>query len=255
MSRRAIIIGAGPAGLTAAYELLARTDVVPVVIEKGGQVGGISKTVVFEGNRLDMGGHRFFSKSDRVMDWWLDMLPLQRIDEGGLSISYHGRSRNTGGGDEGPDPDVEDRVMLVRGRRSSIFYAGQFFDYPLSLRPATLLRLGVFRTARIGASYLRSAFFPIRPERNLEEFLINRFGRELYHTFFKSYTEKVWGVPCQEISAAWGAQRIKDVSVGRALRHWLGGVLPGRAPDPKRVPTSLVERFLYPKHGPGQMWE
>jgi len=210
--RRALIIGAGPAGLTAAYELATRTDIVPLVLERSSHMGGISRTVEYRGNRIDVGGHRFFSKSDRV--------------------------------------------MLLRERRSRIYYLRQFFDYPISLTPETLRKLGGWRALRIGLSYARSALFPIRPERNLEEFFINRFGRELYLTFFKSYTEKVWGTPCENISAAWGAQRVKGLSITRAVLHFVKRLLaPDRGVHQKQTETSLIEQFLYPKYGPGQMWD
>jgi protoporphyrinogen oxidase len=257
MTRYAIIVGAGPAGLTAAYELLQRTDLIPIVVESDLQVGGISKTVRFQQYRMDIGGHRFFSKSDRVMQWWLDHLPLERQPEGAVQFSYHGKSRSTETAADAPDANVDDLVMLVRQRHSRIFYAGHFFDYPISLSPDTLIKLGFQRAVRIGATYLWRTVRPLRPEENLEQFLINRFGDELYRTFFKSYTEKVWGVECQKISAAWGAQRIKDVSVGRAIRDWVGKRFGRRdgSIDQKQTSTSLVERFLYPKYGPGQLWE
>ncbi|HUP59008.1 MAG TPA: NAD(P)/FAD-dependent oxidoreductase [Thermoanaerobaculia bacterium] len=251
----AIIIGAGPAGLTAAYELLERTGVKPIVLEATDMLGGISRTVNYKGNRIDIGGHRFFSKSDRVMDWWLNVLPLQRLT-GKQTITYHRRTTTVGSDGEGPDPETEDRVMLLRSRRSRIYFSRRFFDYPISLSPDTLLELGLWRTVKIGLSYVRAALFPIKPERNLEEFFINRFGRELYATFFKSYTEKVWGVPCDEISAEWGAQRVKGLSITKAIVHFAKQIF-GRARDikQKQVETSLIEQFLYPKFGPGQMWE
>ena len=254
--RTAVIIGAGPAGLTAAYELLERTDVRPIVLEATDQLGGIARTVNYKGNRIDIGGHRFFSKVDRVMEWWLHMLPLQRLaDPKQQTITYHHRSTSVAGG-EGPDPDQADRVMLLRERRSRIYFNRRFFDYPISLSPDTLKKLGIFRSARIGFSYIRSALFPIKPERNLEEFFINRFGRELYRTFFKDYTEKVWGVPCQDISAEWGAQRIKGLSITKAIAHFVKKLFaPKRDIAQKGTETSLIEQFLYPKFGPGQMWD
>lgn len=256
MSRKAIILGAGPAGLTAAHELLKRTEIVPVVLEKDAQVGGLSKTVMFKGNRMDIGGHRFFSKSDRVMQWWLEMLPLEKLEHREMSSAYHEYVRALTQDAAGVDPKTEDQVMLVGTRHSRIFFAGKFFDYPISLTPKTLLNLGVWRSFKIGSSYLWRVLFPKRPVWNLEDFMINRFGDELYRTFFEAYTEKVWGVPCRQISAAWGAQRIKDVSVGRAILHWIRR---GRGATSdlaqKDVSTSMIERFLYPKFGPGQMWE
>jgi protoporphyrinogen oxidase len=252
----AVIIGAGPAGLTAAYELLERTSIRPVVVESTDYMGGISRTVNYKGNRIDIGGHRFFSKSDRVMDWWLNILPLQRVSGSSQPIRYQGRTTTVAGGNDGPDPDQTDRVMLLRQRRSRIYFMRRFFDYPISLSPETLRKLGLKRTIRIGFSFLRASLFPVRPERNLEEFFINRFGRELYGTFFKSYTEKVWGVPCNEISAEWGAQRIKGLSIIKAITHFFKK-LTRRSADiaQKATETSLIEQFLYPKFGPGQMWE
>ncbi len=249
----AVIIGAGPAGLTAAYELLERTGIRPIVIESSEYMGGISRTVNYKGNRIDIGGHRFFSKSDRVMNWWLSILPMQSA--GSQTIAYRGRSRSVSA-PEGPDPQTEDRVMLIRARRSRIYFNRTFFDYPIKLSASTLRKLGLLGSTRIGFSYLRRALFPIRPERNLEEFFINRFGAELYRTFFKSYTEKVWGVPCNEISAEWGAQRVKGLSITAALLHYAKGFLGGtRGIAQKKTETSLIEQFLYPKYGPGQMWD
>jgi protoporphyrinogen oxidase len=254
---RAVIIGAGPAGLTAAYELLTRTDIVPIVLEKSDYVGGISRTVRYKGNRIDIGGHRFFSKSDRVMNWWLNILPMQAVDGSHAEITYQQQKTTVPSHSQSIDPETEDRVMLVRKRKSRIYFMRKFFEYPITLSGDTLRKLGLFKTIRIGLSYLRSLIFPIRNESNLEEFFINRFGRELYLTFFKSYTEKVWGIECKEISAEWGAQRIKGLSILKTITHVLKKLLPKRANDisQKDVETSLIERFLYPKYGPGQMWE
>ena len=153
-----------------------------------------------------------------------------------------------------PDPDL---VMLIRPRQSRIYYLRKFFDYPIKLTGMTLRNLGVNRTLRVGTSYLASRVKQITPEKSLEDFLINRFGRELYLTFFKSYTEKVWGTPCNEISAEWGAQRIKGLSLTTAVKHFVRKTLKGSSGDvaQKGVDTSLIERFMYPKFGPGQLWE
>ncbi|MBI1247099.1 NAD(P)-binding protein [bacterium] len=250
----AIIIGGGPAGLTAAYELQQRTDIRPIVLELGDDVGGISRTIEYQGNRIDIGGHRFFSKSNRVMDWWLNLLPIQKTDEASQSITYQQKSTTIDAG-EGPDPNEVDDVMLVRPRQSRIYYRRKFFNYPISLSANTIMNLGPVTMAKMGMSYMYSQMRPTQPETNLEHFLVNRFGRELYLTFFKDYTEKVWGVPCNEISAEWGAQRIKGLSVAKAIKSALAK--PFRSSGDLRqkgVETSLIERFLYPKFGPGQMW-
>jgi protoporphyrinogen oxidase len=259
MRSRVLIIGAGPAGLTAAYELASAGVGDVVVLEATGEVGGLSRSVNYKGNRIDIGGHRFFSKSDWVMDWWLRMLPLaaDASDEASgqaLRIAYQGKSRGVMPGAMASATDA--RVMLVRSRLSRIYFDGKFFDYPLKANLETALKLGLGRCAVFAASYLWAKLFPHRPERNLEEFFINRFGRRLYLQFFKEYTEKVWGTPCERISAQWGAQRVKGLSVASALRHALrrmfrrGGTGFGAAEQ-----TSLIERFLYPKYGPGLMWE
>jgi protoporphyrinogen oxidase len=260
MSERvAIIIGAGPAGLTAAYELAEKTDIKPLVFEAADDVGGIARTFQYKGNRIDLGGHRFFSKSDRVMDWWREVLPLQRYVDSAdsrIEIKYQRKTRWIDLPEDGPNPDETDDVMLVRERVSRILFRGRFFDYPLSLSLRTLANLGLMSTFRIGFSYMRSHLFPIRPERTLEDFFINRFGRELYGTFFKDYTEKVWGVPCHEISAEWGAQRVKGLSIVAVLVHALKSLRPKSGSiDQKDTETSLIEQFLYPKFGPGHMWE
>ncbi len=251
--KTAIIIGAGPAGLTAAYELLARTDIRPVILEATADLGGISKTINHKGNRIDIGGHRFFSKSDRVMQWWTHILPLQgRPSRDDLAF---GRdvplSREPGA----PDPETTDNVMLTRERISRIFFLNKFFDYPLTLGFNTLAGLGLFRTARITTSYLHGWAAPIRPERSLEDFFINRFGRQLYATFFRDYTQKVWGVPCSEISAEWGEQRVKGLSIKRALADAAKALVRrDNSVGQRAAETSLIRRFLYPKLGPGQMW-
>jgi protoporphyrinogen oxidase len=253
MSRQALIIGAGPAGLTAALELLRRTDIKPIVLEADDCVGGISRTVNYLGNRIDIGGHRFFSKSDWVMDWWKEILPVEATGEDQIEITYQNKKREVSAGGAPVDGD---RLFMVRSRLSRIYFLRKFFDYPLKLSLGTLANLGLVRVLRIGSSYAWARLFPRRQEKTLEDFLVNRFGRELYLTFFRDYTEKVWGVPCREISAEWGAQRIKGLSIGKAVLHALKSLLPARKDvAQKQVSTSLIERFLYPKFGPGQMWE
>jgi protoporphyrinogen oxidase len=254
----AIIIGAGPAGLTAAIELQRNSKIKPIVLEASHAIGGISRTVRYKGNRMDIGGHRFFSKSDRVMQWWLGMMPVEAGAGADGQLGYQGRQREVPAAESGPDPAVEDLVMLVRQRKSRIYFLRRFFDYPIRLTAATLRKMGAARTLRCGLSYMRSALLPQREEHSLEDFLINRFGKQLYLTFFKSYTEKVWGVPCHEISAEWGAQRIKGLSLKGVAFHFLKRTFaPRRSGDiaQKQTETSLIEKFLYPKLGPGQLWE
>jgi protoporphyrinogen oxidase len=257
VSQTAVIVGAGPAGLTAAFELLQRTGVRPLVFESDSQVGGISKTIEYRGNRMDLGGHRFFSKSDWVMNWWQSILPVagQRYsDVRPVELTYQGQKRDFA--PQGNTAAHPDKVMLVRSRLSRIFYRRRFFDYPLKLNRTTLGNLGAAYTAAVGASYLKARLRPRVPELTLEDFLVNRFGDRLYRTFFKDYTEKVWGVACREISAEWGAQRIKGLSISKALLHAASRPFKmGTGTAQKDVETSLIERFLYPKLGPGQMWE
>jgi protoporphyrinogen oxidase len=295
--RTSIIIGAGPAGLTAAYEMLKRTDIKPVILEKSGDIGGISKTINYKGNRMDIGGHRFFSKSDRVMDWWLNILPLEKGGKKG-DIHYQNKSRVIVQRDmqknqvEDPENQAErlgnqsgtrgceetDKVMLVRRRLSRIYFLRKFFAYPISLSVDTLWKLGVIRAIAILVSYLWAQVFPKRPERSLEDFMINRFGKTLYRLFFRDYTEKVWGVPCDQIPAEWGAQRIKGVSISKAIEHAVKELTKKKAKAvteesdisrdaaarenitrenvaQKETETSLIEQFFYPKYGPGQLWE
>ena len=210
--KTALIIGAGPAGLTAALELLKKGDIHPIVVEQENFVGGISRTVEHNGNRMDIGGHRFFSKNDWVMNWWKSIY-----------------------GD-----------MMLRPRLSRILYMRKFFDYPVSLNANTIKGLGLWRMAKIGTSYLKSSLFKIKNEKNLQDFMLNRFGKELYLTFFKDYTEKVWGIPCEQISAEWGAQRIKGLSIAKTIKHAL---------FKNSKETSLIDEFLYPKLGPGDLWQ
>ena len=256
-SKVAVIAGAGPAGLTGALELLRRSDIIPLVFESDSQVGGISKTVNYRGNRMDLGGHRFFSKSDWVMRWWQEILPVAAGQTGAdksLRINYQRQTHDLIPALFGDASS--DAVMLVRERLSRIFYRRRFFDYPLKLDAGTIRNMGLIETLRIGFSYGQSQIMQRSPENSLEDFFVNRFGDRLYRTFFKDYTEKVWGVPCREISAEWGAQRIKGLSVTKALTHAFTSRFRSSADtSQKRVETSLIERFLYPKLGPGQMWE
>ena len=211
------IIGAGPAGLTTAYEL-AKRGVTSTVLEASEQVGGLARTANYRGYRFDIGGHRFFSKVPLINDLWQEIL--------------------------GED-------FLLRPRISRIYYKQHFFDYPLKPVNA-LIGLGPIESFLIGLSYLKTKFFHIHNPRTFEEWVSNRFGHRLYQIFFKTYTEKVWGIPCAEISADWAAQRIKNLSLKQALRNALFGAK--QAMDGQTM-TSLIEQFHYPRFGPGMMWE
>lgn len=244
--KTAIIIGAGPAGLTAAYELLKETDIKPVILEESEFIGGISRTAEYKGNRMDLGGHRFFSKSREVNDLWNELIPLQgkpSYDDKVLGIEKDLPA-------DGPDPEQVDRVMLLRNRISRIFFLRKFFDYPVSLKFDTFKNMGFARTMKSGFGYLGSCFHKL-PEDSLENFYINRFGRPLYEMFFEYYTENLWGRHPSEISADWGAQRVKGLSLSKAVWNVLSK--PFRPKD--KVETSLIEQYLYPKKGPGQLWE
>ncbi len=246
--KKVIVIGAGPAGLTAAYELLKRSDDVEVdVYEETGDIGGISKTVSHNGNRMDMGGHRFFSKIEKVNDWWEDLLPLQ----GGPARDDILLKRRVELKKGGPDPEKEDRVFLRRRRVSRIFFMNRFFDYPISLKPETIKNMGFLTTLRVGFSYL-GACIKKRPEDNLENFYINRFGKKLYSMFFEYYTENLWGRHPREIDASWGAQRAKGLSITAIIKDIFGKIFHKKD---RKVETSLIEEFCYPKFGPGQLWE
>lgn len=234
MQKKAIIIGAGPAGLTAALELLEKTDIIPIIFEATSDIGGISKTVNYKGNRIDIGGHRFFSKSDKIMNWWLNILPLENPPQ--------------------IDPQDKDDVMLARSRLSRILFLRKFFDYPISLSWNTISNLGFARMCKIGLSYIKSSIFQ-RREKSLEDFFINRFGEELYSTFFKDYTQKVWGVPCSQIKSEWGTQRVKGLSVAKTILNAITKPFKKHDLSQKNQETSLIEQFMYPKLGPGYMWE
>jgi protoporphyrinogen oxidase len=308
--KKIVIIGGGPAGLTAGLSFLQKsTEYEIIILESENQLGGLSRTHQYKGNRMDIGGHRFFSKSDEVMQWWLNLMPVdqsalvgdlipQSNDDSELlspekkqkiQINYQGKSReieidslsNKRLNDEEHFDFADETIhaggqyleieaneansnfhvqtgnvpkMLIRNRLSRIYYLRKFFKYPINLSWQTLRNLGIVRVIRVGISYVYARLFPIRNEKNLEEFFINRFGKELYKTFFQSYTEKVWGVKCSEISAEWGAQRIKGLSITEAIKHALFKKK-GKDISQKNVETSLIERFLYPELGPGQMWE
>lgn len=245
--KNVVIIGAGPAGLTAAYTLLKNSEEFSVtILEESDKIGGISRTEKYKGNRIDIGGHRFFSKSSEIMALWREILAPQGApakDDAALGRehTYTGTA----------DPEKEDNVFLTRTRVSRIYYRHKFFDYPISLKPRTFINMGFGGTMRAGFGYLGSIFHKL-PEDSLENFYVNRFGRPLYEMFFEDYTEKVWGVHPTKISADWGAQRVKGLSVGAVLKNAI--TKPFRKKNGK-VETSLIEEFYYPKYGPGQLWE
>ncbi|BAL83566.1 hypothetical protein SELR_18580 [Selenomonas ruminantium subsp. lactilytica TAM6421] len=245
--KTAIIIGAGPAGLTAAYYMLKETDIHPIIVEKEDYVGGIARTVNYKGNRMDIGGHRFFSKSPEIVALWKELLPVQ----GELAMDDRMLNRVNKLQDNGPDPDEEDTVMLIRRRISRILYLKHFFDYPISLGFNTIRNLGMKRLLVVTASYFKTMLVKL-PENNLENFMINRFGKRLYQMFFKEYTHKVWGRYPAEIDADWGSQRIKGVSLLGLIKNFLVRITHARS---QKVETSLIEEFYYPKYGPGQLWE
>lgn len=246
--KKVIIIGAGPAGLTAAYELATRAkDMEIVVLEESGEMGGISRTVCHDGNRMDMGGHRFFSKMPQVNAWWEKMMPMQGAPARDDILLAREVPLHAGG----PDPEKEDRVMLSRTRVSRIYFDGKFYDYPISLKPETFINMGFVKTMKVGFSYLASLVHKL-PEDNLENFYINRFGRQLYQMFFETYTANLWGRHPREIDASWGAQRVKGVSITAVLKDVFAKML--HLKNAKQE-TSLIDRFKYPKLGPGQLWE
>lgn len=248
--KKIIIIGAGPAGLTAGCELLKDNNEYEVLIlEESNAIGGISRTVQYNQHRMDIGGHRFFSKSDEVMKWWSDLMPLQ----GAPSFDDEKLGREKPLEPNGPDPETEDIVMLVRERVSRIYYNKKFFDYPISMKPQTIKNMGFFTTMKAGFSYLKAAMFK-KPETSLENFYINRFGKVLYSMFFEGYTEKLWGRHPREISADWGAQRVKGLSIRALIKDMFSKAF-GKKKSNKEVETSLIEQFWYPKYGPGQLWE
>lgn len=246
--KTALIIGAGPAGLTAAYELLTQSkDIKVVVLEESDCFGGISKTVEYKGNRMDMGGHRFFSKNPEVNAWWSHMLPRQGKPAKDDILLNREVSAESGGA----DPEQEDRVMLLRHRVSRILFDAKFYDYPVSLKPETFRNMGFLNTMKVGFSYLAALVHKL-PEDNLENFYINRFGRKLYSMFFEYYTENLWGRHPREIDASWGAQRVKGLSIIAVLKDVFGKIFHKKN---RKVETSLIEEFQYPKLGPGQLWD
>ena len=243
-----IVIGAGPAGITAAYKLSDQTQVE--VFEKANYIGGISTTLDFDENKVDLGPHRFFTRSEKVQQFWESILPLQgtpTIDDTELQRAPLPVSDLPGA----PDPEKTDNVLLNRHRLTRIYYRKHFFDYPIKLSWNTIKGMGFVNMIKIGFTYGWALIFK-KKETNLENFYINRFGKHLYQTFFKNYTEKVWGIECNKISAEWGAQRVKGISITKILREILGKIfLKNKF---KTNETSLIESFYYPKLGAGQMY-
>lgn len=248
MTKKAIIIGAGPAGLTAAYELAKQTSIHPIVLEENTYIGGIACTFNHKGNMIDIGGHRFLSTNEKVLQWWLSFLPLH--GEPTKEKTFHDIEKQA----DVNDPETTDKVMLVRKRVSHIFYIGKFFDYPISLKLKTLINLGLWRTLKVAVGYVYSIFFR-RKEKNLKDFIINRFGKPLYGMFFENYTEKVWGVHPAKISASWGPQRINGLSLSKAVLNYLRPFSNVKDMTTKNVEKSLTEQFYYPKYGAGQLWQ
>lgn len=247
--KEVMIIGAGPAGLTAGLTLQKQGYNV-TILEKSQVIGGISQTVNTQGHRMDLGGHRFFSKDERVMRWWEDIMPLQ----GKKSFDDLVLKRDVPLTAGGPDPEKEDNVMLIRNRISRIYYKKVFFDYPVSLSWDTLKKMGFLTTLQVGFSYLKTIFHKL-PNTSLENYYINSFGRKLYSMFFEGYTEKLWGRHPSEISADWGAQRTKELSIFGILKDMFSKIFLSKEQRAKKVQTSLIEEFRYPKLGPGQLWE
>ena len=247
--KNVVIIGAGPAGLTAAYQLLKNSyDKYKItIIEEDSQVGGISKTVNYKGNKIDIGGHRFFTKEKKVEKIWTDILKLQ--SEKSYDDKILNREKKLP--KNGLDPEKNDNVLLIRNRVSRILYEDKFYDYPVTVNYKTIRNLGFFRTLECGFSYLKYRIWN-KNEENLEDFYINRFGKKLYSMFFEGYTEKVWGRSPKLISKEWGYQRVKGISISEVLRNYFSKIL---NLNTNKVEASLIESFYYPKYGPGQLYE
>ena len=237
----ALIIGAGAAGITAGYKFVQDcTNIKPIIIELNDTIGGLAKTVEYDSYKADIGPHRFFSKDTNVLSLWKEILPVQTCGaKDDIILKRYNESEN-----KNVNPETNDKVFLKRRRFSRIYYLKKFFDYPVKMNLRTILNLGFFKTAICGFSYIKSCLFK-RKENNLEDFMINRFGKELYNTFFEFYTEKVWGRKPKNISKEWGEQRIKGLSLLKTLINKFSF----------QKETSLIEEYYYPKLGAGQMWD
>ena len=247
--KKIVIIGAGPAGLTAAYELLSsRKDIDVTLLESGSIPGGISATVQCCGCRMYLGGHRLFSKDERIMNWWKNIMPVQSKPACDDKLLCRKKPYAKGTA----DPEKSDSVLLIRDRVSHIYYKNKFYDYPVELSAKMLHDLSLPLTAKVLCSYLRSCVKKL-PETNLENFYINRFGRELYKMFFEGYTQKLWGKHPRDISAQWGAQRVKGLSLTAVMKDTLHKLIGSKKSS--NTETSLIEQFWYPKLGAGQMWQ
>lgn len=252
MKKNVVIVGAGPAGLACALGLSEDPSFNIIIIEKLDSIGGLARTVEWNGYKMDLGGHRFFTKSDRVMKLWKEILPIQ--GKPSIDDILTGKDREIEYEKNGPDPQIQDKVMLIRKRTSRIYFENKFYDYPVTLNKNTIINLGFKRLVKIGTSYIQSKVFPL-PETNLENFFINRFGSELYSIFFKDYTTKVWGLEPSQIKAEWGAQRVKGLSISAIIKDILLNTISPSYHKTKMVETTLIRRFFYPKFGPGQMWK
>jgi len=241
-----IIIGAGPAGLTAAYQLLKNTEIKPIIIEESEFIGGISRTAVYNNNRMDLGGHRFFTKNEQIMNIWKELMPIQAYPSKDDIILNRKMELEK----NGPDPEKDEKVLLKRRRTSRIFYLRHFFDYPITLSFETFYNMGIIRTIKAGVGYIKACSIK-RKEISLEDFYINRFGKPLYEMFFEDYTEKLWGVHPSKIAPDWGSQRVKGLSLCKVILS----VLTKPFNSYTKCETSLIEEFYYPKKGPGQLWE
>lgn len=259
-----VVVGAGPAGISFSDRLLELSDEFRItILEKSQYIGGISKTVNFQGNRIDIGGHRFFSKSDEVMHWWAQKFPVSiEGNTEDFELKYQGNTKSIPNGFRIASEKEQEssNVLLLRDRKSRIIHEKKLYDYPLKMNKKTLSNIGTLRLIQVSMSYIKSKLKSSEP-RNLEEFIISRFGKTLYKMFFESYTEKVWGRHPSEISAEWGAQRIKGLSIRKILQDIASKTFSKLKKEEqvdisqKNVETSLIEKFLYPKYGPGQIWE